>query len=110
MMALFIPGSVLEIFKCGKYNKYQSIICKCVRSGYAVTIAGEVSVGANETEWRFAPDVAWTSGPHRLLVDDELEDPSGNSVRALFEVDAVGRIEAHSDPDTTAVPFVVQEE
>ena len=70
-------------------------------------MTGAIAVGEHETEWRFTPRTAWTVGPHRLLVDRELEDPCGNSVRAAFEVDAVGPTTERVTTETAVVPFEV---
>lgn len=67
-------------------------------------VEGDIDVQA-ETTWSFVPRRPWSAGTHRLLVDSDLEDPSGNSVRAPFEVDAwVPRQEV---PNTIDVPFTI---
>ena len=52
-------------------------------------VDGEIEVLDHETLWRFRPGVAWRSGQHDLIVDTDLEDQVGNSIRAPFEVDVV---------------------
>ena len=50
-------------------------------------VAGRVEVDADETRWRFTPDAPWAAGDYQLLVDADLEDLAGNSIRRPFEVD-----------------------
>ena len=54
-----------------------------VRGGAA--IAGEVRVGAAETEWRFTPNEPWAAGDHAISVEPILEDVSGNRIGTAFE-------------------------
>jgi hypothetical protein len=48
-------------------------------------IAGEVSVGNGETEWRFVPADPWTAGDYAVSVLPVLEDPAGNRIGQAFE-------------------------
>jgi hypothetical protein len=50
-------------------------------------VDGRVELEAGEARWRFTPDAPWVAGDYQLLVDDELEDQVGNSIRRRFEVD-----------------------
>jgi hypothetical protein len=50
-------------------------------------LAGEVSVDAEETIWRFTPSSSWRPGTYRLLVRADLEDLAGNNLRRLFDTD-----------------------
>lgn len=50
-------------------------------------LAGDVRVFDGETAWRFRPHDAWEDGAHWLVVDRDLEDRVGNSIRSAFEVD-----------------------
>ena len=50
-------------------------------------VPGRIEVEADETRWRFTPEAAWIAGEYQLLVEDELEDLAGNSIRRPFEVD-----------------------
>ena len=47
------------------------------------------------------------AGDYRLLVNTDLEDPSGNSIRSLFEIDDVDRGSLPSSPTTSVVPFAI---
>ena len=50
-------------------------------------VDGRIEVDTREARWRFTPDAPWVAGDYQLLVDDELEDLAGNSIRRPFEVD-----------------------
>lgn len=50
-------------------------------------IHGFVSLGEQETEWRFVPDEPWSSGKYELAVQSTIEDLAGNNIGKLFEVD-----------------------
>lgn len=71
-------------------------------------IDGTISVTAHETRWTFRPTQPWPRGNHALVVDDELEDPCGNSVRAPFEVDVVGTTARKLPKLITRVPFTTR--
>src|SRR5262249_20135680 len=48
-------------------------------------LPGTVSVGSNETRWRFVPDEPWPEAEYRLRVAGELEDLAGNRPARLFD-------------------------
>jgi len=48
-------------------------------------VPGDTRVGAGETQWTFAPQVAWAPGDYTLVVQPELEDPAGNRIGRAFE-------------------------
>jgi hypothetical protein len=50
-------------------------------------VAGHLEIDLDETRWRFTPERPWLPGNHALLIDNELEDLAGNSIRRPFEVD-----------------------
>ena len=50
-------------------------------------VPGRIEVDADETRWRFTPEVPWVAGDYELEVETELEDLAGNSIRRPFEVD-----------------------
>jgi hypothetical protein len=50
-------------------------------------VPGDIKIGEQETRWSFAPDSAWSDGAYELRVDARLEDPSGNNLKAPFDVD-----------------------
>lgn len=56
-----------------------------VRDSKGQLVQGRIALGAEEKSWRFYPQAAWESGDYTILVDGELEDPSGNNLRGLFD-------------------------
>lgn len=54
-------------------------------------VEGQIEILADETQWRFRPTTAWRKG-HHLLIDADLEDIVGNSIRLPFEVDNFARV------------------
>lgn len=50
-------------------------------------MAGEVVVEAGERRWRFSPSAPWRAGAHQIVIDQALEDASGNQIGRAFEVD-----------------------
>ena len=77
--------------------------------GASGSVEGDVSVSNAEAEWRFSPHTPWTAAAYRLVADTELEDPSGNSIRAPFEVDTFGRGRRGSQVETTSLAFSVRQ-
>ncbi len=76
-----------------------------VENSEAKVVAGQVSVIAAETRWRFTPASPWQTGGYRLVVGTELEDLAGNSVAQPFEVDAAGPISRRVTTKTVELPF-----
>ena len=54
-------------------------------------VAGKMSVGPGETQWRFQPEQPWKSGNHTLVIDMALEDLAGNRIGRPFDVDTVDK-------------------
>jgi hypothetical protein len=52
-------------------------------------VAGVATIGHGETEWRFQPAQAWTSGEHQIVIDMALEDLAGNRIGRPFDVDTM---------------------
>jgi hypothetical protein len=72
-------------------------------------IAGRIEVDDGERRWRFTPDDPWRRAGYSLVVDRRLEDPSGNSLRGLFELPQghrAGEAEAASGDPATLAFFV----
>jgi hypothetical protein len=70
--------------------------------------AGTIAVNRNETEWQFTPRVPWPAGAHRLLVDADLEDVSGNRINQPFDIDVFETVSEHLTTRTVDVPFNVR--
>lgn len=75
------------------------------RSGEVVD--GNVTVGANETQWSFTPHQPWQSGDYNLLALSILEDRAGNQIGRAFEVDNFETVDKGPDPRTVTLPFHV---
>lgn len=70
-------------------------------------VSGSVEVVDGDRRWTLVPDRVWSAGEHVLLVDRDLEDPVGNSIRALFEVDVFDP-ERGDTPQLVRIPFTVK--
>jgi hypothetical protein len=70
-------------------------------------VAGAVSLGREEREWRLTPDAPWPAGAYELRVDTALEDLAGNKVGRPFDVDQFERITVRTGRGTVAVAFRV---
>jgi hypothetical protein len=79
-----------------------------VESGASEALVGEVTIGAEDREWRFVPHEAWRPGAYRLVVLSILEDRAGNRVNRPFEVDMFERVDKTRAPERFTVPFVVR--
>jgi hypothetical protein len=71
-------------------------------------VAGTVSVGRMETEWRFVPKNTWKAGAYKLTVDRSLEDLAGNRIGRPFDVDTFERVSDHLDRETVSLPFEIR--
>jgi hypothetical protein len=57
-----------------------------VRRAAGGEVAGEVTIGDAETEWRLAPVEPWHAGAYELIVLPILEDAAGNRIGRPFEL------------------------
>ena len=48
-------------------------------------LTGSIEVGAGERSWRFVPQLPWREGRYRLLIEANLEDLAGNSIKQVFD-------------------------
>jgi hypothetical protein len=71
-------------------------------------IAGTISLGRQETVWRFTPDQPWQAGEYQLSADNRLEDLAGNSLGKPFEVDVLRPIEREIKPEVLKRRFAVK--
>ena len=71
-------------------------------------VDGDVTVGANETQWSFTPHKSWSTGDYDLLALSILEDRAGNQIGRAFEVDNFETVDKGPDPRTVTLPFRVQ--
>jgi hypothetical protein len=71
------------------------------------SVAGAVSVGHMETQWRFTPQAPWKAGDYQLIVDTGLEDLAGNHIGQAFDIDTFEHVSEHITTQTIPLPFKV---
>jgi hypothetical protein len=71
-------------------------------------VAGTVSVGKEETEWRLTPREPWKAGDYKLVVDTGLEDLAGNHIGQAFDIDVFDHVTEHIATKTISVAFAVR--
>ena len=69
-------------------------------------VSGTISVGEEEASVSFFPDETWTVGEYCLVVDPQLEDRSGNSLKKSFEIDVDSA--ADLEPPLTTRTFFIR--
>jgi hypothetical protein len=74
-------------------------------SGKAV--AGHIDIADNERSWRLTPAQPWLDGRHQLQIHSELEDISGNNIRAPFDLDTRSDM-GISTKNPVTVTFIVK--
>src|SRR5262245_37659843 len=77
-------------------------------SGARSRVNGTIAIDRQESQWRFTPAAAWTSGAYRLIVDTGLEDLAGNKIGQPFDIDVFDRVTEHLTTMTVDVPFAVK--
>lgn len=70
-------------------------------------VAGSVSLGPGETQWRFQPVQRWKAGEYSLIVDMALEDLAGNRIGRPFDVDTLVSPAERITKSTTSLAFRV---
>jgi len=68
-------------------------------------VEGTVTVGGQETEWRFVPSHPWKAGEYSVAVDTALEDLAGNRIGRPFDVDTFEKVSEHLSRKTISLPF-----
>jgi len=76
--------------------------------GSSGSVPGTISVGRDETEWRFVPSAPWESGSYQLGINTELEDLAGNKVGEAFDVDTFQPVTKHIATATVSRPFQIR--
>lgn len=71
-------------------------------------VAGAVSVGREETQWRFTPREPWKAGAYQLTIDTALEDLCGNHIGQAFDLDKFQQITRSIESKTISMPFEVR--
>lgn len=79
-----------------------------VQGADGTPIHGDITVGANELTWSFAPRDVWKAGAHHIVALGMLEDLAGNRIGRAFEVDQFDRSDRSAEPEKTLVPFTVK--
>ena len=70
-------------------------------------VPGRDEVDHDQRRWRFTPDRPWVAGQFHLLIDPDLEDLAGNSVRRPFEVDIQRDTPSRPEARTVRLPVVI---
>jgi hypothetical protein len=73
-------------------------------------LQGSVSLGPQETEWRFTPNQPWRAGDYHLEIDTSLEDLAGNRIGRPFDVDTFERVTRRVERKTELLPFRIGSE
>ncbi len=72
-------------------------------------VEGRVKVEDGETTWHFTPNSPWIAGKYTLMIDSELEDLAGNSLRRTFEIDVLRPTpRSGRDEDATMLKLAVE--
>ena len=71
-------------------------------------IPGQITIGENETQWRFTPNKPWQSGDYRVTADNTLEDISGNHLDRPFDVDVFETVTKRISTNSTSIKFSIR--
>jgi len=72
-------------------------------------VPGRIEVDAGQARWRFTPDSPWAPGDYRIVIEDDLEDLAGNSIRRPFEVDIQRDTPARPEARTVRLPIPIRD-
>lgn len=72
------------------------------------TIAGAVTVGAEERTWSFVPTSPWRAGRYQVQLPATIEDLAGNNIGKSFDVDLFERVERRMTNIIVTLPFTAQ--
>ncbi len=70
-------------------------------------VSGAASAQADGSGWMFLPTDPWTIGSYQLMVNPDLEDLAGNSIRRPFEVDIQRDVPIVPDVSQIRLPIFV---
>lgn len=76
-----------------------------VADGRGQVVRGDAQLVSHERRWRFTPDTPWASGPHKLVLQTNVEDLAGNNIGKPFEVDLFERVERRVTNETVEILF-----
>ena len=68
-------------------------------------VEGGISVGKDETEWRFLPREPWKKAKYQIVVQVALEDLAGNRVGRPFDVDTFNTITRDIPAESVTLEF-----
>jgi hypothetical protein len=71
-------------------------------------VAGNVSVEPGETRWRFVPASPWRAGAYQIVIDQSLEDVSGNQIGRAFEIDDRDPVAGAPRADRVFLPLTIK--
>jgi hypothetical protein len=71
-------------------------------------IAGTPAVEPGETRWRFVPASPWRAGAYQIVIDQALEDVSGNQMGRAFEVDDRDPVAGAPRADRVTLPLLIK--
>ncbi len=71
-------------------------------------VLGTAEAALDGASWRFTPDRPWLGGTYDLVVNTDLEDLCGNSVRRPFEVDVQRDIPVVAEPSQIRLPIIIK--
>jgi len=70
-------------------------------------VLGRAEVDPDQRRWRLTPDRPWVAGEYQILIDADLEDLAGNSIRRPFEVDVQRDTPARPEPKTVRLRVAI---
>ena len=70
-------------------------------------LEGRVEIGPQERLLLFFPQQDWEEGDYAIEVDARLEDPAGNNLRQVFDVDVTAASSAGVSRDAVELGFSV---
>ena len=71
-------------------------------------IAGAVTVESGELRWRFTPGAPWRAGAYQIVIDQALEDVSGNQIGRAFEVDDRDPVAGAPRAERVTLPLTIK--
>jgi hypothetical protein len=71
-------------------------------------IAGTTGVEPGETRWRFVPASPWRAGAYQIVIDQTLEDVSGNQIGRAFEIDDRDPVAGAPRAERVMLPLVIK--
>lgn len=77
-------------------------------AGPGGNVAGTVSIGKEESEWRLVPQSPWKPGDYKLIVDTGLEDLAGNHIGQPFDIDVFDHVTERITTKTVSLPFAIR--